>query len=178
MQKTQVWPWIGKITWRRERKPTWMFLTGEFHGQRSLAAPSPWGCKELVMTESLSLFHLSCKTFILMKFVFFMPSLLRIVFFIFILHFLMHQTLFFWAPKSLLLDRDSHWEGITREVQDNCGDKTRTGEEFLFIGIYTTIYIKKKSLIQSCLTLCNPMDCSLPSSSSVSSSCLILGKNT
>ena len=30
-------PWVGKIPWRRKRKPTPVFLTGEFHGQRSLA---------------------------------------------------------------------------------------------------------------------------------------------
>ena len=27
------------------------FLPGEFYGQRSLAGYSPWGCKELDMTE-------------------------------------------------------------------------------------------------------------------------------
>ena len=30
-------------------------LAGEFHGQRSLAGYSPWGCKESDMTEQLSL---------------------------------------------------------------------------------------------------------------------------
>ena len=30
-------PWVGKIPWRREWLPTWIFLPGEFHGQRSLA---------------------------------------------------------------------------------------------------------------------------------------------
>ena len=34
------------------------FLSGEFHGPRSLAGYSPWGCKESDMTERLSLhFH-------------------------------------------------------------------------------------------------------------------------
>ena len=33
-------------TWRREWQPTPVFLPGEFHGQRSLAGYSPWGCKE------------------------------------------------------------------------------------------------------------------------------------
>ena len=28
-----------------------MFLPGKFHGQRSLEGYSPWGCKELDMTE-------------------------------------------------------------------------------------------------------------------------------
>ena len=29
-------PWVGKIPWRREWKPTSVFLSGEFHGWRSL----------------------------------------------------------------------------------------------------------------------------------------------
>ena len=29
-------PWVGKIPWRRARQPTPVFLSGEFHGQRSL----------------------------------------------------------------------------------------------------------------------------------------------
>ena len=31
-------PWVGKILWRRARQPTPVFLPGESHGQRSLAA--------------------------------------------------------------------------------------------------------------------------------------------
>ena len=38
-------PWVGKIPWRRKWQPTPVFLPGEFHGQRSLAGYSPWGCK-------------------------------------------------------------------------------------------------------------------------------------
>ena len=38
-----------------ERHSNPVFLPGEFHRQRSLAAYSPWGCKELDMTERLSL---------------------------------------------------------------------------------------------------------------------------
>ena len=33
-------------TWRRVWQPTPVFLSGEFHGKRSPAGPSPWGCKE------------------------------------------------------------------------------------------------------------------------------------
>jgi len=43
-------PWIGKIPWRRERLPTLIFWLREFHGLHS-----PWGHKESVMTERLSL---------------------------------------------------------------------------------------------------------------------------
>ena len=39
-------PWVGKIPWRRERLPTPVFWTGEFHGLYS-----PWGHKELDTTE-------------------------------------------------------------------------------------------------------------------------------
>ena len=38
-------------SWRRARQPTPVFLPGEFHGQRNLTSYSPWGCKELDMTE-------------------------------------------------------------------------------------------------------------------------------
>ena len=45
------YPWVGKTSWRREWQPTTGILPGEFHGQRSLADHSPWGHKELDMTE-------------------------------------------------------------------------------------------------------------------------------
>ena len=44
-------PWVGKISWRRKWPPTPVFLSREFHGQRSLAGYSPWGLKELDATE-------------------------------------------------------------------------------------------------------------------------------
>ena len=48
-------PWVGKIPWRREWLPTPVFLSGESHGQRSLADYSPWGRKELDTAEWLTL---------------------------------------------------------------------------------------------------------------------------
>ena len=44
-------PESGKISWRREWQLTPVFLPREFHGQRSLVGYSPWGSKELDMTE-------------------------------------------------------------------------------------------------------------------------------
>ena len=44
-------PGLGKITWRREWQLTPVFVSGEFHGQRSLAGYSPWDYKELDTTE-------------------------------------------------------------------------------------------------------------------------------
>ena len=46
MQKTQV-PRIGKIPWRRAWEPTPVFLPGESHGQRGLAAYIPWDRKRV-----------------------------------------------------------------------------------------------------------------------------------
>ena len=44
-------PWVGKIPWRRKWQPTPVFSPGKFHGLRSLVGYSPWGHKELDMTE-------------------------------------------------------------------------------------------------------------------------------
>ena len=44
-------PGSGRFPWRREWLFTPVFLLGEFHEQRSLAGYSPWGRKELDMTE-------------------------------------------------------------------------------------------------------------------------------
>ena len=44
-------PWVGKIPWRRKWQPTPVLLPRKFHGWRSLVGYSPWGHKELDMTE-------------------------------------------------------------------------------------------------------------------------------
>ena len=50
-QRCGIDPWAGKMPWKRAWQPTAVFLPEEFHGQRSLAGYSPWGCKESDMTE-------------------------------------------------------------------------------------------------------------------------------
>ena len=45
-------PWVWKIPWRRAWQPTPVFLSGEPHGQRSLAGYSPWGHTEWDTTEA------------------------------------------------------------------------------------------------------------------------------
>ena len=51
--------WVQSQGWedplRRKWLPTAVFWPGEFHGQRSLAGYSPWGHRELDMSERLSL---------------------------------------------------------------------------------------------------------------------------
>ena len=44
-------PWVRKIPWRRAWPPTPVFLSGESHGQRSLAGYRPWGRRETDRTE-------------------------------------------------------------------------------------------------------------------------------
>ena len=56
----------GSITgsgrpWRRKWHPTPILLPGKSHGQKSLVGYSPWGRKELDMTERL---HFHFKTVI------------------------------------------------------------------------------------------------------------------
>ena len=47
-------PCVGKTPWRRAWQPTPVFLHGESHRQKSLVGYSPWGRKELVMTQGLT----------------------------------------------------------------------------------------------------------------------------
>ena len=61
IQKPGWDPWIGKIPWRRKRQPTPVFLTGKFHGQRSLGGYSAWGRKKSDMIEGLTLSHSSAE---------------------------------------------------------------------------------------------------------------------
>ena len=54
------YPWVGKIPWRKKWQFTPVFLPGKFHGQRSQAGYSAWGCKESDRTWRLST-HISVK---------------------------------------------------------------------------------------------------------------------
>ena len=65
MQKTRVRSWVGKILRRREWQPTPLSLPGESQGQRSLAGYSPWGHKELDMTEHTHTHVHICQLFFL-----------------------------------------------------------------------------------------------------------------
>ena len=47
-------PWVGKIPWRRAWQPTPVFLLGESHGQRSLAAVVHRATKSWTQLKQLS----------------------------------------------------------------------------------------------------------------------------
>jgi len=44
-------PWVSKISWRRKRQSTPVFLL-ESHGQGNLAGYNPWGSKESDTTKA------------------------------------------------------------------------------------------------------------------------------
>ena len=54
ISENMVLTFVEFQAWRRKWQSTPVFLPGEFHGQRSLASYSPWGCKESDMTEELT----------------------------------------------------------------------------------------------------------------------------
>ena len=54
MRETCLDPWVRKILWRRKWQPIPVFLAGNSYGQRDLVGYSPWGHKELDMTEQLN----------------------------------------------------------------------------------------------------------------------------
>ena len=51
MQETGVQSLVQEVPLERKWQLTPVFLSGKFHGQRSLVGYSPWGYKELDMTE-------------------------------------------------------------------------------------------------------------------------------
>ena len=55
MTETQVQSLSWKDPLEKGMTTTPVFLPGESHGQRSLTGYNPWGCKELDMTERLTL---------------------------------------------------------------------------------------------------------------------------
>ena len=54
MQETRARSLDQEDPRRRKWQPTPVFLPGKSHGQRSLVGYSPWGHKELDMTEQLT----------------------------------------------------------------------------------------------------------------------------
>ena len=54
VQESQIQSLGREDPWRREWIPTPVFLPGQFHGQRSLAGYSQWGCKESDKTDQLA----------------------------------------------------------------------------------------------------------------------------
>ena len=48
---SELWQLLSRLPWKRKWQPTPVLLPGESQGQRSLVGYSPWGPKELAVTE-------------------------------------------------------------------------------------------------------------------------------
>ena len=46
-RRSRFEPWVGKTPWRRDWKPTPVFLLGEFHGQKSLVGYKSMGLQRV-----------------------------------------------------------------------------------------------------------------------------------
>ena len=112
-------PWAGEIPWRREWPTSPIFLPRESDGQRSLEGYSPWGHKEMDMTEQLTL----------------------------------------WYDGRMELEIGKHRE---RWRDSEAGEGMLEGSNTLDDEIVLACLLAK--LLQSCPTLCNPIDGSPPGS--------------
>ena len=63
-----LYPWVGKIPWRRKLQPTPVSLSVKSHRQRSLVGCRPWGRKESGTTEWLTLIYLLSQILTLCRF--------------------------------------------------------------------------------------------------------------
>ena len=107
------------------------------HGQRSLVDYSPWSCKESNITEQLSTAQQECMEFHIYS------TLLLLSGFSHVQPCATPEMAAHQAPSSLGFSRQEHWSGLPFPS-----------------AIYGLCLVT-----QLCLTLCSPMDCSLPSSS-------------
>ena len=54
-KRHEFYPWVRKIFWSRKWQTAPVFLPGKFYIQRTLVGCSPWGRKEMDMTEQLNM---------------------------------------------------------------------------------------------------------------------------
>ena len=159
MQETWVHSWVRKIPWRRKWQPTAVFLLGESLGQRSLV-----GCrvsdshththththyqhtlKYYYPLFQKQIFLYYCNTSISSHFLFW--SLFKLIF--------MHKTFIRFSnflTFCLFLYLYYHYFSVFNHT-------------WYFVRWLISSSATSAKLLQSCLTLCDPMDCSLPDSS-------------
>ena len=131
-------------------QPTPVFLPGKFHGQRTLVGYSPWGRKELDMTDWLNMhthLHLWIDWWMDLE---------------------TWEILVPWPgieprPLAVKTQTPNHW--TTREFHGFVSflfHQLSTGKNWLFRG-FCHYKVKLKVLVtQLCLSHCNPMDYSPP----------------
>ena len=154
--KRQVFdPWVRNIPWRRKWQPTTVFLSGKSHGHRSLAGYNPWGCKELDTTEHTGIQAIKMVTSLEMKSI--------------------HNEGQSWGNQRNRFRETgtTQREGMGREEGGGFRFKLIWKRCFIFKWVVTEkihisyfishfpLCVYVHACIQSCLTFCDPMECSL-----------------
>ena len=123
--------------------PTPVFLTREFHGQRSLVGCSPWGYKESNMTEQLTLSLLFAKQFIYILLYLIGPQPFEMGFISELYHFVskvLNSAWYIVGTQNLLNQIKFRNQECTADLKrkhlqilTSAGSKTTTGAVTLFI---------------------------------------------
>ena len=103
-------PWVGKILWRRKWQPTPVFLSGKSHGQRNLAAYSPWCHKESDTTEPLN--NINHKVFLISLQIPWVMLLLLLSHFSRVRLLATPWTAAYQAPLPMGFPRQEYWSGL------------------------------------------------------------------
>ena len=144
--------WVGKIPWRRKWQPTPVLLLAKFHGWRSLVGYSPWGGKKSDTTEWLHfhIFHTQFHIYFnIIKAIYGKPT-----------------------ANIILNDEKLKIFPLRSGTRQGCPLSSLLFNTVLEV-LATAIREEKKKggnpnwrvkvlVAQSCLTLCDPMDCSPP----------------
>ena len=134
-------PWVGKILWRRKWQPTPVLLPGKSHGWRSLVGYSPWGHKEMDSTEQFHFTSVALRR----------SKVLRII---------VLDTIVSYSDRDRQITAQIHTCFTKRGTKSTeiLGLPSKSEEYYFSIVTYVLV-------AQSCLTLCDLMDCSPPGSS-------------
>ena len=103
-------PWVRKITCRRKWPSTPVFLSGKSHGQRSLAAYSPWCHKESDTTEPLN--NINHKVFLISLQIPWVMLLLLLSHFSRVRLLATPWTAAYQTPPSMGFSRQEYWSGV------------------------------------------------------------------
>ena len=179
---------IGKIRWRRKWQPTPVFLPRESYGQRSLAGYSPQGCTKSDKTEATQhthIFYYVCRESMFQRLWPRSQSVLSqsVVFDSLWPHGLQPQRLFCpwnFSSKKIRMGYHCLLQGIfpTQRLKQGLLHLLHGQEDSLPLAPPGKPQNLKQSsskilfyycccclVTQSCLTLCEPMNCSPPASS-------------
>ena len=126
--------WVWKIPWRKKRQSIPIFLPGNSHGQRSMEGYSPWGCKRVGHNLTTKKQTKLCMSL---------------------------EDLFLSTEKKNYLQEFQNKLNTnnTKKVKRNCWDLAGSSKHK---RTQSSLSVQFSWVAQLCLTLCDPMDCSMP----------------